>query len=162
MVRRAASDDLGGMPRRFHHRGLQRHFKLDSIGAIPLIVSIEKISERNRIAFRSRRLRQAKRRERLGSDHPGRDGAMEALCKKRPQRLIFPRLEIARRPVVEQAETRDMIRRLRDRDRRALWIALAYPNAEFEFIIEPAGRAENGPISIQPLTLAMRTNDWHA
>ena len=41
------------------------------------------------------------------------------MARNGPERLIFPRLEVARRPVVEQAIAGDMLGRLADRDRRA-------------------------------------------
>jgi hypothetical protein len=39
---------------------------------------------------------------------PGRDAAGEALAQERPQRLVFPGLDVARRPVVEQHQTEEL------------------------------------------------------
>ena len=52
-----------------------------------------------------------------GADDPRADAGQEILGEERPERLIFPRLEVARRPVVEQAIAGDMLGRLADRDR---------------------------------------------
>ena len=42
--------------------------------AFPLVGFVQEIGQRLRIARRPRRLRSAERRQRLGRDHPGRDG----------------------------------------------------------------------------------------
>ena len=67
---------------------------------------------------------------------------MEILGEKRSERDIFPSLEIARGPVVEQAETGNMIRRRPDRDSVAERIALPDPDAKLQLIVEPLRRTE--------------------
>lgn len=42
------------------------------------------------------------RLEGRGGDNPGRDGGAEVLAQERAKRHIFPRLDVARRPVVEE------------------------------------------------------------
>ena len=49
-----------------------------------------------------------KRLQRLECDDPGRNRGGEVLAQKGTQRLVFPGLQIARRPVVEQAQAEDM------------------------------------------------------
>src|SRR5580658_7091428 len=48
-------------------------------------------------------------RERLHRHHPWRDGGGKALTKKRSERLILPRLNIARRPVIQQAHPENVL-----------------------------------------------------
>ena len=65
-----------------------------------------------------RERRRAKRLERVERDHPRRDRRREALGEKRTERLVFPRLDVARRPVVQQAHAEHVLLGLVDRDRR--------------------------------------------
>src|SRR6185312_1864273 len=101
-----------------------------------------------------RRLRDAERRQRLGGDDPGRDAGMDAFREERTERLIFPALYVACRPVVEQAEPDQMIGGLRYRNRRAQRIAGADPETELELVIEAARRAEARLRLLGPLALA--------
>ena len=87
------------------------------------------------------------------ADHPRRNAGQEILGEERPQRLIFPRLQVARRPVVEQAIAGDMLARLADRDRRPELVAAADPDAELELVIEAAARAIFGRIGVGRLAL---------
>ena len=47
----------------------------------------------------------------------------EALAEERTERLVFPGLYVARRPVVDQADAEDVILRGLDRDRLAERVA---------------------------------------
>src|SRR4030095_9487243 len=96
------------------------------------------IRQRRRISRGPRRLRRAERRERFGSDDPGRDGGQKALAQERAERLVFPSLDVARGPIVEQAEPRDVVCRLGDRDRCAECVARADPDTKLELIVETA------------------------
>ena len=62
------------------------------------------IAERCRVRPRDARKRNAKGRQCLQGDDPGRNRGREVLRQKRTQRLVFPRLNIARRPIVEQTQ----------------------------------------------------------
>ena len=112
----------------------------------------------SRVAGRPRRHRLAKRRQRVRADDPRADAGQEILGEERPERLIFPRLQIARRPVVEQAITGDMLGRLADRDRLPELVALADPDAELELVIEAPARAIFGRIGVGRLALAARAD----
>src|SRR5436305_1023494 len=79
-----------------------------------------------------RRHRLAKWRERLRAHYPRADAGQEILREERSKRLIFPRLDVARRPVIEQAETGDMLARLSDWDRLPELVAGSDPEAKFE------------------------------
>jgi hypothetical protein len=100
-----------------HALGQQQHFQFDIEGATGLVALVQQVRQRLRVAFRARRLGAAERLQRFGGHHPGRDAGDEALGQERPQRLVFPGLDIARRPVVEQAETGDVLGGIANRDR---------------------------------------------
>ena len=85
---------------------------------------VAQIRQGLRVTFRSLRHRFAERRQRVRADDPGPTRGQEVLGEERPQRLILPRLQVARRPVVEQALAGDMLARLADRDRRPQRVAL--------------------------------------
>ncbi|RYF66813.1 MAG: hypothetical protein EOO22_20425, partial [Comamonadaceae bacterium] len=51
----------------------------------------------------------AKRRQRFHGHDPRRQRAREILGEERPERLVFPGLQIARRPVVEQAHAEQVL-----------------------------------------------------
>ena len=115
------------------------------------VLRIVEIRKRLRVARRPRRHRLAKRRQRFRAHDPRADAGQEILGEERPERLIFPRLEVARRPIVEQAIAGDMVARFADRDRRAELVAVADPDAELELIIEAAagpifGRSASGAL----------------
>src|SRR5262249_57591119 len=91
---------------------------------------------------RARGLRRPERGQRFGGDDPRRDGGEKALAEEWAERLVFPRLDVARGPIVQQAESRDVARRVRNRDRCAELVAGADPNSELELVIETAGGPE--------------------
>ena len=114
----------GARPSRAHLLGRQRDFELDA----------ERRRSRGPSDRRDRAaaagspggrggIGLAERRQRLRADDPRADAGQEILGEERPERLIFPRLQVARRPVVEQAIAGDMLARLADRDRRAELVA---------------------------------------
>ena len=53
------------------------------------------------------------------------------------ERLVFPGLQVTRRPVVEQGDAEQVLRRFGDRHAFAECIALAHDEAEFQFEVEP-------------------------
>ena len=77
------------------------------------------------------------RRQRLHRHDPGRERGGEVLRQERAERLVFPGLDVARRPVVEQRDAEQMLLGLVDRDRLAERIALADEEAELELVVEP-------------------------
>ena len=125
-----------------HPLGQQQHLELDVEGTFALVGLVEQVIERCRIAFRPCRLGGAERRQRLGRDDPGRDGRGEVLGQEGPERLVLPGLDVARRPVVQQAVAGHVLGRLPDRDRVALLVAGADPDAELELVVEVAAGAE--------------------
>jgi hypothetical protein len=53
----------------------------------------------------------AERLQRLERDDPGRDRRREVLRQERPQGLVLPRLDVAGRPVVQEAEAEEVLLR---------------------------------------------------
>ena len=96
-----------------------------------------------RVAVRARRLGDAERLQRLGGDDPRRHGRAEALAEERPERLRFPLLDVARRPVVDEAEPERCARRRRAIGIGSPWrVAGTDPHRELQLVIELAARAD--------------------
>ena len=112
--------------------------------------------QRRRIAVRPRESLGAERRQRLRRHHPGRNRGGEILAEERPERLIFPGLDVARRPVVEQAEAENVVRRAADRNGLAKLARRADVNAELELKIEIARRAVAWRRIVRTFALAAR------
>ena len=127
---------------RFHLFGEQQHFKLDIQRPALLIGCVKQIVQRLRITFWPGRLRGTEWRQRLSRHHPGRNAGGKTLRQKRTQRLVFPRLQVPRRPVIEQAEASDMLGRLANGNRLANRIARADPHAHLQLIIQAFAGAE--------------------
>ena len=142
MARVADGQSLRGKSFRLQPGREQKHLELDVEGARGLVRRVQEIGQGRRIARRPRRLRHPKRRQRLGSDDPGRDGGQKALAEEGAERLVFPRLDVARRPIVQQAEARDVACRICDGNRYAQLVARSDPNSELELVVETAGRPE--------------------
>ena len=89
------------------------------------------------------RTRRAERRQRVQRDEPRRDRRREALREEGPERLVLPRLDVASRPVVHEAEAGDMCR-------SAAAIGIAVPERialrddrpDLELVVESATRPE--------------------
>src|SRR5487761_425631 len=80
--------------------GHEKGFERDVEGAGMLVALVPQIWQRPRVALRPCRLGDAKRRQRLGGHDPRRHGRAEILAEERPERLRFPLLDVARRPIV--------------------------------------------------------------
>ncbi len=103
--------------------------------------------ERLRVVGGPRRGRRAKRLQRVERDNPRRDGRREILRQERTQRLVFPALDVARRPIVQQAHAEQMIFGMGDRNRLAHRIARTQERAEFQFVVEHSRRRIYGRIA---------------
>src|SRR5229473_8182319 len=79
----------------------------------------------------------AKRLQRLAGDDPRTDRGRERLGLKRPERHIFPLLDIPRAPVVQQHKAEDHILRLLLAEHLTHWRRLPDHDAHFELEIEP-------------------------
>lgn len=123
--------------------GEQQDLQLDVEGAVGLVVVVVEIRQRPRVAFGARWLGTAERLQGFGGDHPGRDAGNEALRQERAERLVFPGLDVARRPVVEQAEAGDVLGGAGNRDGFAEGVALADPDAQLQFVVQARAGAEH-------------------
>src|SRR6185312_8156291 len=108
---RSARQDVGRQAVGAHSIGGQSRFQPDAKAASFAILRIVEIVERLRVPGGTRWHRHTKRSEGIGAHNPWADAGQEILGEEWPQRLIFPRLEVASRPVVEQAITGDMLAR---------------------------------------------------
>ena len=108
-----------------------------------LVIGIQQIRQRLRITLRARRLCTTERFQGFGGHHPWRNASDKAFGQERPQRLVFPRLNVTRRPVVEQAETGNVFARLADRDGIAHVVTLADPDAQLQFIVQTDAGAKH-------------------
>ncbi len=159
---------MAGMALRQAHRGqilrahlhrAQPHFQIYGKAARSLIGLVPQIGQGMRIAFGTRRLRVAEGRQGFGRDDPGRHGGQEVLGEEGTKRLIFPRLEVARRPIVQQAKAADMARGIGDRNGGSQGIAFADPHAQFKLEIETARRTETWRFGVRRSGLAVGTDD---
>ena len=138
-----------------HLRGGKIDLHPDRKAALRLIVRVHQIGQRLRIAFRARRLRGPERGQGFGGHHPGGDGGMKALGQKRAERLIFPRLHVPRRPIVEQTDPCQMVARVAYRNRTAQIVGPGNPGPQLQLEIQPFARAEAGRVRIGRLALPM-------
>src|SRR4051812_36781558 len=132
------------------------HLQRDRQPARALIAFVEQIRQRARIVGRALECRAAERRERLHRHDPRRDRGGEALGEKRPERLVLPSLDVARRPVVEQHYAEDMTSRLVYGHRAAQRIPTADDEAELDLVVEPRARPEARRFLIRRLDLPAR------
>src|SRR5882672_10905523 len=86
-----------------------------------------------------------KRCERLERHHPWRDRGCEVLRQKGTQRLVLPRLDIARRPVIQQAQSKDMRLGLCQRYAAAELVPTPDEYAHFQLVIQPPRGGELRP-----------------
>ena len=113
-ISRTAREHEGRQARSAHLFGGEGHLKFDGERAALPVGGIIEIRERSRVARGARRHGRAERRKRLRAHDPRADAGEEILGEERPQRLIFPCLDVARRPVVEKAIAGDMLARFAD------------------------------------------------
>jgi hypothetical protein len=145
-----------------HRLGGEIGFEIDVEAAIRPVAGVVKMRQRRRIAFGPRERRGVERRQRFRGHQPGRNRGGEILAEERPERLIFPCLHVARRPVVEQAVAEHMSRRRADRDRRAEIVSRADEHSELEFEIEIARWAVARHGIVLPFALAARPFERNA
>ena len=106
---------------------------------------------RQQLLFARRRVA-AERLERGAGDDPGADGGGGGLGLERPQRLIFPGLDVARRPVVEQHVAKDHVIGFLDRDRPVGFLADDGAHLQLEIEAGAGGKARG--VVVRPLELA--------
>ena len=72
----------------------------------------------------------------------GESEVAKLFARKGPERLILPGLNVARRPVIDQADSENMFFRLGDGNGFSQPISGAYKKPNFQFIVERFGRPE--------------------
>ncbi len=150
----AAREPRGRFARGAHLRGLQQHFERDVQRAAFSVRGRIEVSQRLRVS-RGPLEPGAERRQRFHRHDPWRQRAREVLREKRAERLVFPGLQVARRPVVEQRHAEQMLFGLADGNRLAERIAAADEEAQLQLVVEPLRRAEAGLGRIRCLGLPL-------
>ena len=127
-----------------HGFGYQKYFKFYINISMGLICWSVKIRKGFRIFGGAGRYRSAEGLESSHGSDPGGDGGGEAFSEEGAERLVFPRLDVAGRPVVEEAYAEDMVRGAGDRDRRSERIGLADVKGKLELVVEGGSGAKAG------------------
>lgn len=86
----------------------------------------------------------AERLQRLQHHHPRRHGGGEIFAEERPQRHVFPLLDVARRPVVEEHHTEDVIGGLGGGNGLPERIFLADDEGHFQLKVEAGAGLKDG------------------
>jgi len=107
-----------------------------------LIGMVVKVWEGLRIAVGADRCRDAEGVESGHRGDPRGDGRGEAFGEEGAEGLIFPGLDVAGGPVVEEAYAKDVVRRIGDGNRGPESIGLADVEGNFELVVESGGGAE--------------------
>ena len=126
-----------------HVRGRHEHLERDREPATSLIGIIVQVGKRYGIAGCARKSRRAKWRERFERHEPRRHGGRKVFCQEGPQGLVFPRLHVARRPIIDEAEPRDVRLRLADRDGGAERITVADERSHLQLVVETSRGAKD-------------------
>jgi hypothetical protein len=119
-----------------HHRAVQ--LDLEREVESPVAATGE-MRERRRVLHRSRHSSALQERERR---HPRGDRRRERLAEERPERLVLPRLEVSRAPVVHQHDAEDVLGERVDGHGRAEPAGHADHEAELELDVEAPARLE--------------------
>ena len=122
-----------------HPRGFEQHLELDVERAVGCERGRIQVQQRFRIIVGPMPWN-AIRRQCFERDDPRRDCRGEAFRQERAERLVFPCLNIARRPVVQQAEAEHVRFGVADSDPRAQFIAGTDENAHLQLVIDPLRR----------------------
>src|SRR5258707_984101 len=102
---------------------------------------------------------QAERLQRLTGDDPWANRGRERLRLKRPERHIFPLLDIPRAPVVQQQKAEDHALRLLLAEHLAHWRRRADHDGDFELEVEPLAWPKTRQLHRWRFELAARAAD---
>jgi len=137
----AVRQPLRPHPAGTHARGIEPYLELDVDGACAALGLVIEVGERRRHVGGANP-GNAKRRERLQRYDPRRDGGGEVLGEEGSERLVLPRLHVARRPVIEQTQSEQVALRLGKRHAAAETVAATDEHADLELVVEAARRGE--------------------
>src|SRR5690242_3845655 len=135
----AATDPYRILPPLAHGRGGEVDLD-DDIQPAPTLIGVpQQIWKRRRIPIGPHVGGCPEGLECLERDDPWRYRRRKALGQERAERLVFPTLDVARRPVVEETEPEDVSVGVENRNGRAEGVAAADQNSELRLIIEAPG-----------------------
>ena len=140
--------------------GAKMCFELDVEISAFLVGIVGQVGQRRRLIAAAGKRRAAERLERLHGHDPGRYRGSETLAEERPERLVLPGLDVARRPVVEQHHAEDLLRRLRNRHRLSQRIARPDDEAQLEFEIQPLAGTEHRRRCVRRVGLSTGLPTW--
>src|SRR5258705_6048858 len=124
-----------------HHRSdVDLDDKVDS--AIILVLVRRQIRQRWRIAGRPEKGGNAIRLQGFPRHDPRRDRRCEALRQERSEWLILPRLDVARRPVVDKADAEQVLFGVPDADWLRKLVALSNEESDLSLVVEHLRRPE--------------------
>lgn len=95
-------------------------------------------------------------------DNPRGDGRAKVFAEKGAEGDVFPLLDVAGGPIVEEHKAKDVILRLGRRDALAHRLAVERDEGHFEFEIKEARRAEDGGLVVAGAGLAHGATDGRA
>src|SRR6185503_11687527 len=126
-----------------HRLGRERHLEPDVEGAPLALARVVEIGQRIRIAVGADERRGPERLEGVERDDPRRDRGREVLREKRAERLVLPRLDVARGPVVQEARAEEVVLCGSRRNRRAERVAGADEEAHLELVVQTPRRTKD-------------------
>ena len=135
----------------------------DRSGQLDLELDVEppvrghaQVGERLRILCRRRHESVLQERERRD---PRRDGGRERLSEEGTERLVLPRLDVARAPVVDEHDSEHVLAEVGGRNRHPERAADADDEPELELDVEPSTRPEARLRIVGPFRLAAGPDD---
>ena len=141
-----------------HFLAAQVHVHGDREPALRLVCGVREVRQRRGVALGALERGRPVGLQRVHRDDPGRNGGGEILREERPERLVLPGLDVARRPVVEQHRAEHVLRGLADGDRVAEFVAGADEEPELGFVVEGLAGAVGRGLGRGGLELAARTD----
>ena len=98
----------------------------------------------------------------LEGNDPRGDGGAEVFAEEGAQGNVFPLLDVAGGPIVEEHKAKDVILRLGRRDALAHRLAVERDEGHFEFEVKEARRAKDGGLVVAGAGLAHGATDGRA
>src|SRR4051812_21819733 len=125
-----------------HLASVERKFECQVNSALLAIFVARKIRQWRRVTLWTSECLRTIGHERFHGDDPWRDGRSETLGEEWSERLVLPRLNVARRPIVNETEAEDVLLGLVDRNALAEFVSGADIETDLEFIVETLAGSE--------------------
>ena len=129
------------------------HFEGHVVMALSLV---SEVRQNRRVLVRSRN---AIRRQSVQRDDPRAHAGTKTLAQERAERHVFPFLDVARGPIVEQRQAEDEVIRLGRADRFAQRLSTVGHERHFQFEVQQPRWAEYRRCIVVGTRLARRTSD---